>query len=197
MEYVGSARPAGGIQRQYHGVLVRRYTRIEVGVYGCIDIEVLPEEGVLLGIEERRSVVGLRLPGTGVVITVDGDEIDLLGGISEIDVHIVLRACGSVERHHIILASCFPQGVQLAAELRQQRGEVLCVGRGRELPINVEAIKQTGSGDARSNIALHKKVDAGGRECLAAGRSARGSRESRSVCGGRASQRDQDLKFGM
>src|SRR5258707_6539886 len=97
MVNVGDTRPAGGIQRQSHGVLMRRYTRFEVAVYGVIDIEILPEERILLGIEEWRSVVGLRLPGTGVVITVDGDEIDLLGGISEIDVHIVLRACRAVE----------------------------------------------------------------------------------------------------
>src|SRR5215475_6200624 len=99
----------------------------------------------------------------------------------QIDVHVVLRAGRSVERHYVMLARGFAERIELRPELLEQRGEILCVGRRRELPVDIEAIKKSRRGDSGRDVPLDEHVDARRRQSLAPRWCARGARKCGSV----------------
>src|ERR1700722_3054243 len=167
MVHVGDSGPAGAVKRNSHGVFVRWHASLEISVDRGINVEPLPIQRILFGIEKRRRVVGLGIPRAGVVVAIDRNEINLLSGLTQIDVDVVLRAGRSVERHYIALVRGLAKYIKLAAEFLQQGSEVLGVGRCGKFPIDIEPIKQPGSCNARSDVSADKHVDAGSRERLA------------------------------
>src|SRR5208337_4125688 len=132
-------------------------------------------------VKEGRGVIRLRVPRSSIVVTIDSDEINELGGLAEVNVDVVLRASRAVKRQEILLASGCGKLVELCAELLEQQSEVLLVGGRREFPINIETVEETRSGDGAVPVAAHvadnEHVDAGSSKGLAACRGAGGHRE--------------------
>src|ERR1700678_1580313 len=96
-----------------------------------------------------------------------------------------------------MLAGGCGEGFQLITELSQQGGEVQCVRRCGEFPIDIEAVKQNRSGDAGSGVAADEHIDTRGGERLAPGRGAGCSNEGRGVRSRCPTDRHQNLKPGM
>jgi hypothetical protein len=178
-----------------HGVLGRRHAGLEIGHYRLIDAESLGAQWVLGRLVQRRLLIGLLVPRSGIVIAVDGEEVHLRSGSLQIDVDIVLLPAGESNDRMYFLPVVFDQGVELRAELFQQGGEILLVRRGGKLPVDIEAVEETGSLNAWGDVALDKQSmheeasaarPAGLSGCHPAGRVA-----------GLSPQRDQHFQMGM
>jgi hypothetical protein len=74
---VGNSSPACAIGRNAHGVLPRRHSGLQVRIDGIVDVQVLAIVRVLMIVEQRRCMVSLRVPRSGIVVAIDGDEIHL------------------------------------------------------------------------------------------------------------------------
>ena len=59
------------------------------------------------------------------------------------------------------------EGVHLAAEFEEEGFVVVSVGLVRVFPVDVDAVEEIGDGDAGSEVAFEKDVDAGGDEGFA------------------------------
>ena len=117
--------------------------------------------------------------------------------MTQIDVDVVLRARGSIERHHIGLVRSPAESVELSAKFLQQSGEILGVGRGRKFPINVEAVEQAGRGDPGRDVAVNKHIDTRRRQRRAALRGAGRGYKCRSIRIGCSPDRHQHLQLGV
>src|SRR5208337_4805811 len=113
----------------------------------------------------------------------------------------VLRTSRAVESEQILSSGGRPKRDKLRAELLQQKSEIFLIGSCRELPIDVEPIKQAGGSDGAipiaADVANDKHVDAGGGERLASCLAAGGERKCDGVGAGCATYRNQSFQIGM
>src|SRR5487761_1373786 len=175
MVYVGNTCPTRAVKRQAHGVFGGWNAGFQIGGDGVFNVQALPVVWVLPVVEQRRCMVGLRVPRSGIVVSIDGDEIHLRRSSAQVEVGVILRSRRPIEGEHVLLVSGLRKSVQLTAELRQQSGEVVFIGGGWKLPIDVEAIEQPRRRNAGSDVAFDKHVDAGGGQgATSLGRACRG-----------------------
>jgi hypothetical protein len=71
-------------------------------------------------------------------------EIERARHLGQFDVGEVLLAGGAEHGQEVMVVVGAAEGVELRTEFAHQGGGVRGVGRGRELPVNVDAIEDTG-----------------------------------------------------
>src|SRR5208283_2506043 len=135
-------------------------TSLEIGFYRRIDVAAIGIHRIRGRVVQGRRLVRLLFLCSGIVVTVDGEEIHLSSGSLEIDVDVLLRVRWRIEGQDIFLARRFRQSAELRAELLEQSGEVLLVRRAGKLPIDIEAVKQARTCNRCSDVPLDKHIDA-------------------------------------
>ena len=188
----GNASPAASIGGNTEYELLGRHASAEVGANGVVDEEIFVADRILRVVEQRRSVVGRALPRSVKIVSLDVVVVELLGNFGQLDVGKVLLARRTEHGEEVVFFVCFAQYVELPTEFLQEESGVLCVGGGREFPIDVDAVENARGGNARGKIAVDEEIDAVRDHGLAACGSACGSGET-----GSAGKRNQNLQIRM
>jgi len=141
---VRDAGPATAVERDAEDQFARGHAGLEVRLDGEVDVEVIGEVGILRAVKERGGVIGRGLPGAVEVVALHVVEIERARHLGQFDVGEVLLSGGAEHGQEVMVVAGAAKGIELRTEFAHQGRRVRSVGRGRELPVNVNAVEDAG-----------------------------------------------------